>query len=462
MNIFIAGICGTFMGGIAQLARELGHRVRGCDANVYPPMSEVLADAGVTVHSGYDPAHIDADTDQVVIGNALSRGNPLVEAVLDDGIAYRSGPAWLAEHVLARRRVIAVAGTHGKTSTASMIAWILESAGRSPGFLIGGKPGNFRETARLGSGGDFVIEADEYDTAFFDKRSKFVHYSPEIAVLNNLEFDHADIFDNVDQIRRQFHHLIRIVPRKGSVVVNADDANLSTVLDLGLWSRRVDFSLESPHTEWHAVPARPSAATFDVTRQGEISGTVRWDCIGTHNLQNALAAVAASSEAGIDPRSACEALAQYRPNARRLQCLHRSSRAVLLEDFAHHPTAIARTLEALRAHYPGQRLVAILEPGSNTMRMGHDPDTMGRALSLADEAILYRSAELSWDPLSLPGADRITVVDDPEAAVGLALKRATSGAVVVAMSNGGFGGIPRKLANELDEAAGNRDDDDNY
>ncbi|MXX17795.1 MAG: UDP-N-acetylmuramate:L-alanyl-gamma-D-glutamyl-meso-diaminopimelate ligase [Gammaproteobacteria bacterium] len=460
MNIFIAGICGTFMTGIAQLARELGHRVRGCDANVYPPMSEVLADAGITVHSGYDPAHIDADTDQVVIGNALSRGNPLVEAVLDDGMVYRSGPAWLAEHVLARRRVIAMAGTHGKTSTASMIAWILESAGRSPGFLIGGKPGNFRETARLGGGVDFVIEADEYDTAFFDKRSKFVHYSPAIAVLSNLEFDHADIFDNVEQIRRQFHHLIRIVPRKGSVVVNADDANLSAVLDLGLWSRRVDFSLESPHAEWHAVPTGPSTTSFDVMKQGEVSGTVRWDCIGTHNLQNALAAVAASSEAGIDPRAACEALAQYRPSARRLQCLHRSSRAILFEDFAHHPTAIARTLEALHAHYPGHRLVAILEPGSNTMRMGHDPGTMGRALSLADETILYRSAELSWDPLSLPGADRITVIDEPEAAVSLALKRATGGAVVVAMSNGGFGGIPRKLANVLDDATGNPSDDE--
>ncbi len=452
MNIFIAGICGTFMAGIAQLARELGHRVRGCDANVYPPMSEVLADAGIKVYKGYDPAHIDADTDQVVIGNALSRGNPIVEAVLDDGMVYRSGPAWLAEHVLTRCRVIAVAGTHGKTSTASMIAWILESAGRSPGFLIGGKPGNFQETARLGSGGDFVIEADEYDTAFFDKRSKFVHYGPGIAVLNNLEFDHADIFDDVGQIKRQFHHLIRIIPRNGSVVVNADDANLAEVLDLGLWSRRVDFSLDNPGTEWHAVPAGASATSFRVMRQGEVSGTVRWDCIGTHNLQNALAAVAASAEAGIDPRIACGALAQFRPSARRLQCLHRSSRAVLFEDFAHHPTAISRTLEALRAHYPGHRLVAVLEPGSNTMRLGHDPWTMGRALSLADETILYRSSELSWDPLSLPGADRITVVDDPEAAVSLALRRAVGGAVVVAMSNGGFGGIPRGLANELDGA----------
>ena len=455
MNLFIAGICGTFMAGIAQLARELGHRVRGCDDNVYPPMSEVLADAGITVHRGYDPAHIDADTDQVVIGNALSRGNPLVEAVLDDGLVYRSGPAWLAEQVLTRRRVIAVAGTHGKTSTASMIAWILESAGRSPGFLIGGKPGNFRETARLGSGGDFVIEADEYDTAFFDKRSKFVHYRPGIAVLNNLEFDHADIFDDLDQIKRQFHHLIRVVPRKGSVVVNADDANLAAVLDLGLWSRRVDFSLDSPSAEWHAVPAGAPATRFDVTRRGEVSGTVRWDCIGTHNLQNALAAVAAAAEAGIDPGMACGALAQYRPSARRLQCLHCSPGVSLFEDFAHHPTAIARTLEALRDHYPGRRLVAILEPGSNTMRMGHDPDIMGRALSLADETILYRSAELSWDPLSLPGAGRITVADDPESAVSLALQRAVGDTVVVAMSNGGFGGIPRKLADALDEAAGN-------
>ena len=458
MNLFIAGICGTFMAGIAQLAKEAGHRVRGCDANVYPPMSDVLADAGIMVHQGYDPAHVDEDTDQVVIGNALSRGNPLVEAVLDEGMTYRSGPAWLAEQVLPHGRVIAVAGTHGKTSTASMITWILESAGRSPGFLIGGKPGNFRESARLGGGGEFVIEADEYDTAFFDKRAKFVHYRPRIAVLNNLEFDHADIYDDLDQIQRQFHHLVRTIPRNGSVVVNADDPNLTAVLDRGLWSRRVEFSLDSPHTEWHAAPVGASAAAFDVLHRGEAAGSVRWNCIGTHNLHNALAAVAATAEAGISPRFACEALARYRPNARRLECLHRSSRATLFEDFAHHPTAIARTLEALHAHYPGQRLVAIVEPRSNTMRLGHDPDTMGRALSLADETILYQSDDLSWDPLSLPGAGRVTVVRDAEKAVSLALQRVTDGTVIVAMSNGEFGGIPGSLADALEREAGNSND----
>ncbi len=452
MNLFIAGICGTFMAGIAQIARELGHRVHGCDANVYPPMSDVLADAGIDVREGYDPAHIDADTDCVVIGNALSRGNPLVEHVLDQGMRYRSGPAWLAEEVLPRYRVIAVAGTHGKTSTSSMIAWILESTGRDPGFLIGGKPGNFDRSARLGGGKEFVIEADEYDTAFFDKRSKFVHYGPRIAVLGNLEFDHADIFDDLAQIQRQFHHLVRVVPSSGSLVVNADDANLAAVLDMGAWSRIVRFAPRESGADWTVRPSDPAASTFDILRANELVGHVEWSCIGRHNMQNALAAIAASAEAGVTVTEACAALADYQPNARRLQRLHESARATLYEDFAHHPTAIATTLDALRAAHPNQRLVAIIEPRSNTMRMGHDPALLGAAVARADNVVFHVEESLSWDPLDLPGAGSARLSGSVEDTISEALEFARDGAVLVAMSNGSFGGVPARLARLLDSA----------
>ncbi len=449
MNLFIAGICGTFMSGIAQLARELGHRVTGCDASVYPPMSDVLSGAGIQVRPGYDPDHVDADTDQVIMANILSRGNPLVEAVLNSGMMFRSGPAWLAENILPNYRVIAVAGTHGKTSTASMITWILQYAGQAPGFLIGGKPGNFQETARLGNGSNFVIEADEYDTAFFDKRSKFLHYHPRIVVLNNLEFDHADIFDDLPQIQRQFHHLIRTIPGNGSVVMNHDDANLAQVMAMGLWSKRVGFSLNDPLAHWHAIAENPSANRFRLQHRGKMVGTVQWDCIGRHNMENALAAVAAVAEAGVDVTTASQALAHYRPNARRLQCLFQSSRVTLLEDFAHHPTAIARTLEAVRTQYPDHRLIALIEPRSNTMRLGHAPDIMGHALSLADETILYLSHPLSWDPSSLPGVNAIHITEDADQAISLILERIIPRSVIVIMSNGQFAGIPKQLEDAL-------------
>ena len=449
MNLFIAGICGTFMAGIAQIARELGHRVTGCDANVYPPMSDVLANAGIEVREGYDAAHIDRDTDQIVIGNALSRGNPLVEAVLNQGLSYRSGPAWLAENVLPTYRVIAVAGTHGKTSTSSMVAWILEQAGKNPGFLIGGKPGNFDVTARLGGGTDFVIEADEYDTAFFDKRSKFVHYGPGIAVLNNLEFDHADIFDDLSQIQRQFHHLIRVVPGNGTVIVNGDDANLGEVLQQGLWSSRSDFSIAETGADWYARPTTAAADEFDVFHQGKAVGSVRWACLGVHNLQNAIAAIAATTAAGVSVPTACEALAQYIPNARRLQRLFHSERATLYEDFAHHPTAIQRTLETLRAKAPDAPLVAIIEPRSNTMRLGHAPERMAESFVAADAVILFRSGELAWEPEALTDSLPLTVCDTPADVIAAAMEKAHSGAQIVAMSNGSFAGIPAALAHEL-------------
>ncbi len=449
MNIFIAGICGTFMAGIAQLAQTLGHRVRGCDAHTYPPMSDVLTNVGIEVQQGYQPAHLDADTDQVIIGNALSRGNPLVEAVLNRRITYRSGPEWLAEHVLPNYRVIAVAGTHGKTSTASMVAWILEYAGQNPGFLIGGKPENFTCTARMGKGEDFVIEADEYDTAFFDKRSKFLHYSPQIAVLNNLEFDHADIFDSLSQIQRQFHQLIRIIPGNGRVIVNCDDRNLEQVLDLGLWSKRVDFALENSQAVWRAVAIKPSAQAFDIMYGEQVLGSVHWNCIGSHNMHNALAAIVTSCEAGVPLSTACAALGHYRANQRRLQCLYESAQMILFEDFAHHPTAIAHTLDALRTRYPDYRLVAIVEPRSNTMRLGHAPEAMGHAMSIADETIVFMSRHLSWDPASLPGKGAIRIISEPEQVIAHALEIASGKTVFVAMSNGSFDGIPEKLKTEL-------------
>jgi UDP-N-acetylmuramate: L-alanyl-gamma-D-glutamyl-meso-diaminopimelate ligase len=449
LNLYIAGICGTFMAGIAQIARELGHRVRGCDANVYPPMSTVLSDAGIEVRQDYDPALVDPDTDRVIIGNALSRGNPLVEHVLDAGLPYCSGPAWLAEAVLPRYRVIAVAGTHGKTTTASMLAWILQYAGRDPGFLIGGKPGNFPQTARIGTGADFVIEADEYDTAFFDKRSKFVHYGPRIAVLNNLEFDHADIFDNLKQIQRQFHHLVRIVPASGCLVVNADDENLAAVLKMGAWSRTAGFSINPETAPWGTRALDDAASDFEVLHQGAVAGRVRWQCIGNHNMQNALAAIVAAVEAGLSVQETCAALAEFRPSARRMQRLHASAMTVLYEDFAHHPTAIARSLEALRAAHPGRRLVAIIEPRSNTMRLGHDPALMGSAIGAADEVIFHLSGDLSWDPLTLPGEVDVSVSCNADETLSLALQRARDGAVLIAMSNGGFDGIPAELARRL-------------
>ena len=453
MNLFIAGICGTFMAGIAQIARELGHRVHGCDANVYPPMSTVLANAGIAVREGYDPAHIEPDTDRVIIGNALSRGNLLVEQVLDKGLRYCSGPAWLAEAVLPRYRVIAVAGTHGKTSTSSMVAWILQYAGREPGFLIGGKPGNFTRTARCGSGNEFVIEADEYDTAFFDKRSKFVHYQPRIAVLNNLEFDHADIFDDLEQIKRQFHHLVRIVPGSGCLVVNNDDPNLAEVIAMGSWSKTTGFSSEAGTAAWNSRAGNESCTVFEVLHRNAVVGRVDWQCIGRHNMQNALAAIVATCEAGVPVEQACLALAEYRPNARRLQCLHASDRATLYEDFAHHPTAIESTLGALRAAHPGKRLIAIIEPRSNTMRLGHDPAIMARAVSSADVVIFHVAGELSWDPLSLPCQCDKRVVGNAEETLSIAQALATDGNLLVAMSNGGFDGIPAELARRLDAGA---------
>ena len=454
MNVFIAGICGTFMAGIAQIAQSLGHRVSGCDTNVYPPMSDVLANAGIYVYDGYLAAHLNGEIDIVVIGNALSRGNPMVEYILDHYIPYTSGPAWLHDHVLRQRKVIAVAGTHGKTTTSSMLAWIMHESGMEPGFLIGGKPGNFEHSARPGIGEWFVIEADEYDTAFFDKRSKFVHYAPTVALLNNLEFDHADIFDDIDQIKKQFHHLVRIVPGKGSIVWNAGDQNLGDVLQQGMWSALQSFSADTTAGDWQATAITPEASSYTVTSPDGETVDVHWNCIGQHNMLNGLSAIAASSIAGVSPQAAARVLGRFTPAARRLQNLSESPNHILYEDFAHHPTAIECTLQALRAAHPDDEIIAILEPRSNSMRMGRHDSRLASALSDADRALFYVPAKLDWYPESVAGLESCSVYQDADSLLdSVATIMNTNNQkrrVFVAMSNGGFDGLPAKIAGLLE------------
>ncbi|MFV1973984.1 MAG: UDP-N-acetylmuramate:L-alanyl-gamma-D-glutamyl-meso-diaminopimelate ligase, partial [Thiohalobacterales bacterium] len=370
MHIHILGICGTFMGGIAQLARERGIEVSGSDANVYPPMSTQLLDSGIVLQEGYQSGHLEPVPDCVVVGNALSRGNPAVEHVLDTGLVYTSGPQWLAEHILADRWVIAVAGTHGKTSTASLLAWILEHAGLAPGFLIGGVPVNFGVSARLGSGPFFVVEADEYDTAFFDKRSKFVHYRPRTLVLNNLEYEHADIFPDLAAIQRQFHHLVRTVPGNGLIIENADDANLADMLATGCWTPRETFTVNGGSAGWQASLVSADGSCFDVLFNDELQGRVEWEQLGLHNVQNALAAIAAARHAGVPAAQAIAALAEFRGIKRRLEVRGTVNGVTVYDDFAHHPTAIATTLAGLRNRVGAARILLVLEPRSNTMRMG--------------------------------------------------------------------------------------------
>ena len=449
MHCHILGICGTFMAGVALLARESGHRVTGSDAGVYPPMSTMLDDHGIEVREGYLPDHLEPAPDCVVIGNALSRGNPAVELVLELGLDYTSGPEWLRRHVLRHRTVLAVAGTHGKTTTASILAWILESAGLEPGFLIGGKPGNFDGSARLGAGDPFVVEADEYDTAFFDKRSKFVHYRPRVAVLNNLEFDHADIFEDLGQIRRQFHHLVRTVPGNGRLIVNGRDRNLEKTLAMGCWTPVETFSTNAPEgagdwAEWHAEPQDEACSRFAVLHGGQPVGAVAWQVFGRHNMSNALAAVAAASAVGVAPEQACAALASFVPPVKRLQLLHESGGILLYEDFAHHPTAIRLTLETLRSRHPGARLVALFEPRSNTMRMGGHGASLAEALAKADLALVYHRDDLQWNPAWIPG-DHARALNSTDRMLSDTESMLESGVVLVVMSNGDFEGLAGRL-----------------
>ncbi|MGZ5205748.1 MAG: UDP-N-acetylmuramate:L-alanyl-gamma-D-glutamyl-meso-diaminopimelate ligase [Caldimonas sp.] len=445
MHLHVLGICGTFMGGLAALAREAGHRVTGCDANVYPPMSEQLAALGIELVEGYDAGQLKLAPDLFVIGNALTRGNPLVEAILDAGLAYTSGPQWLAEHVLAGRHVLAVAGTHGKTGTTAMLAWILESAGRKPGFLVGGVPLDFGVSARLGDlAAPFVIEADEYDTAFFDKRSKFIHYRPRTAILNNLEFDHADIFDNLAAIERQFHHLVRTVPASGRLVVNARDEALQRVLAMGCWSQLQRFG--GRKEEPGMLRARGEPHAFDVLRGGLKIARVDWSLLGEHNQMNALAAIGAAEHAGVAADVAARALGGFRNVRRRLELRGEARGVAVYDDFAHHPTAMRTTLDGLRRKVGAARILAAFEPRSNTMKLGAMKAQLPWALEEADLAFCH-SGGLGWDAVEAlrPLGARAVVAASVDELVARIVAAARPGDHVLCMSNGGFGGVHVKL-----------------
>jgi UDP-N-acetylmuramate: L-alanyl-gamma-D-glutamyl-meso-diaminopimelate ligase len=441
-HLHILGICGTFMGGLAAIARQAGFRVTGCDANVYPPMSEQLAALGIELIEGYDAGQLALKPDLWVIGNVVTRGNALMEAILDNGERYVSGPQWLAEHVLPRRHVLAVAGTHGKTSTSAMLTWILEQAGRRPGFLIGGLPANFGVSARLGEAAAFVIEADEYDTAFFDKRSKLVHYQASTAILNNLEFDHADIFSDLAAIERQFHHFVRILPRSGRIIVNGRDEVLQRVLAQGCWTPVEQFGVDAM---WQLAEV-DQAGGFEVRLQGRSLGRVRWSQTGEHNRLNALAAIAAANHAGVEPRTAIEALGRFEGVRRRLEERGSARGVTVYDDFAHHPTAIRLTLEGLRARVGSARILAVLEPRSNTMKLGVMKDRLAESLAAADRVYVY-AVGLGWDARAALGplGARASCHEDLAALVDAIAAEARAGDHVLVMSNGGFGGIHGRL-----------------
>jgi UDP-N-acetylmuramate: L-alanyl-gamma-D-glutamyl-meso-diaminopimelate ligase len=445
MHLHILGICGTFMGGVAALARAAGHRVTGSDANVYPPMSTQLEAQGITLIDGYDPAQLDLAPDVVVVGNVMSRGKPIVERLLDSGLPYTSGPQWLAENVLRGREVAAVAGTHGKTTASSMLAWILHDAGRDPGFLIGGVPANFGVSARAGGGAAFVIEADEYDTAFFDKRAKFVHYRPRHLLLTNLEYDHADIYPDLASIQRQFHHLVRTVPPSGRIAWNAGDANLRATLAMGAWTPLVEFARESA-AEWHARLASPDGGAFEVLHLDAPVGIVRWPLIGMHNVENGLAAIACAAGMGVLPAGACAALGRFAGVKRRLELRGEVSGIRVYDDFAHHPTAVARTIDGVQRQ-PGGRIVAVLEPRSNTMRLGVHREELAGSLAGADRVWLYRPAGLDWnlDGVAAALGAKARVLSDLNALVAGLVADLQAGDRVLVMSNGGFGGLHERL-----------------
>ncbi len=453
MHIHILGICGTFMGGLAALAREAGHRVTGCDANVYPPMSTQLEALGIELIEGFGAEQLDLTPDLFVVGNVVTRSSegrfPLMEAILDAGLPYTSGPQWLAEHVLQGRHVLAVAGTHGKTSTTSMLTWMLEAAGLAPGFLIGGVPQNFGVSARLGGGRYFVIEADEYDTAFFDKRSKFVHYRPRTAILNNLEHDHADIFPDLAAIETRFHHLVRTVPPSGRLIVNAREEALQRVLARGCWSEVQRFGARKE--EPGALRARGEPQSFDVLRGSLKVGHVNWDLLGEHNQLNALAAIAAAEHVGIDAEQAAQALNSFKNVRRRLELRGEVGGIKVYDDFAHHPTAIHTTINGLRRRIaPAERILAIFEPRSNTMKLGTMKAQLPWALEEADLSFCHQGG-LSWDAREAlaPLGEQAVVGADVEQLVQLVKQAARPGDHLLCMSNGGFGGIHEKLLDAL-------------
>lgn len=462
-HLHILGICGTFMGSLALLAKELGFKVSGSDQNVYPPMSDQLAAAGIEIHQGYDynPANLEADL--IIVGNVMRRGLPCVEQLLNSNLSFTSGPQWLHDNLLTSktggdgRWVLAVAGTHGKTTTASMLAWLLEAAGFNPGFLIGGVPANFGVSARLGSSPFFVIEADEYDTAFFDKRSKFVHYQPKTLVLNNLEFDHADIFPDLAAIQTQMHHLMRLLPSKGKVIYPAADANLQEVIQMGCYSPAETLSINSENSadqdnaDWQAEILNPSASHFAVRLNGELVGEVNWQHTGKHNVYNALAALAAARHAGMDVAQILPSLNDFLGVKRRMELLTQASSCSennieVYLDFAHHPTAIATTLEGAKPTTQG-RLIAVVEPRSNTMQLGSLKNQLVPSLAAADKVFWYQNPNMSWSPSELGLGQNFTCLDALKTAL---LAEVQAQDKVIFMSNGSFGGVAQKFVQQLD------------
>ncbi|NRA72622.1 MAG: UDP-N-acetylmuramate:L-alanyl-gamma-D-glutamyl-meso-diaminopimelate ligase [Gammaproteobacteria bacterium] len=452
-HIHILGICGTFMGGIAILARELGYRVTGSDANVYPPMSTQLEQSGIELVEGYDPSQLDPAPDLVVVGNAMSRGNECVEYMLNRNIPYTSGPQWLLENLLKDRWVIALSGTHGKTTTASMVAWILDQTNQQPGFLIGGVPQCLGVSARLGAAPFFVIEADEYDTAFFDKRSKFVHYRPRTLVINNLEFDHADIFPDLAAIQRQFHHLIRMVPANGLVISEQGDKAINEVLEQGCWSDQqfLQGKNDDLPSQWSSKNLVADGSSFEVYFEQQLQGVVNWTQIGQHNIHNALMAIAAARHVGVTPADAIATLATFENAKRRLEFKGQVNEVVVFDDFAHHPTAIRTTIEGLRANVGQRRIFAILEPRSNTMKQGVHQHTLFNSMSEADAIFLYQPDDIGWDMHSAVNDTELPVMieHDFNALIATIIAQAEPGDQLLVMSNGGFGGIHQKLLDGL-------------
>lgn len=450
MHIHILGICGTFMGSLAVLAKNLGHKVTGSDANVYPPMSTQLEAQGISLMQGYEPEHLQPRPDLVIVGNAMKRGIAAVEYVLNEGIPYTSGPQWLAQYVLQGKHVIGVAGTHGKTTTTTMVAWILEQAGLQPGFLIGGVPKGFEASARLGGGQYFVVEADEYDSAFFDKRSKFVHYAPKTAILNNLEFDHADIFDDLAAIQKQFHHLVRTIPSTGKIIVPVNDDNLKDTLAKGCWTPVETTGIAPNTSDWQAELHANDGSHFVVSYQGQ-QAEVNWGMTGLHSVYNGLAAIAAAHNVGVDLTTACAALSAFGGVKRRMELVGEVANISVYDDFAHHPTAIKTTLEGLRNKVGNRKIWAIIEPRSNTMRMGTHKDNLAESARDADQVIWYQPTGLDWDLSPVIAASPVPaqVANNIDGIIADVIAQVKSGNAIVIMSNGGFGGIHGKLVNAL-------------
>ncbi|MDQ8936494.1 UDP-N-acetylmuramate:L-alanyl-gamma-D-glutamyl-meso-diaminopimelate ligase [Acinetobacter rudis] len=456
MHLHILGICGTFMGSLALLARDLGHTVTGSDQNVYPPMSTQLENAGITLMQGYDRSHLQPHPDLVIVGNAMKRGIDAIEYMLDQGLAYTSGPQFLADHVLQGKHVLGVAGTHGKTTTTTMLAWVLDQAGLAPGFLIGGVPLGFSQSARLGSGKYFVVEADEYDSAFFDKRSKFVHYHPKTAILNNLEFDHADIFDDLAAIQKQFHHLVRTIPSQGRIIAPITETHIDEVLDMGCWTPVLRTSIgPNNKAELSAELIAIDGTHFKVLHNGDVQGEVQWNMTGEHSVANALATIAAAEHVGVSIADACTALSHFGGVKRRMELLGTIAGIEVYDDFAHHPTAIDTTLDGARKRLQQRKLWAIIEPRSNTMRMGSHKAELAHSARLADHVIWYQPEGLDWDlqPVVDAATNSASIARQLDDIINTIVTKAQAGDAVVIMSNGGFGGLHQKLVQALQTKA---------